>query len=47
MKKLLVVLAMMTFGTTAAFAACPGGYSVKDAKADSPVPQQSKPATRT
>ena len=43
MKKLSVVLAMLFFGTSVAVA-CPGSASMKDAKADQPVPQQSKPA---
>jgi hypothetical protein len=41
-KKLSVVLAMLFFGTSVAVA-CPGSSSMKDAKADRPVPQQSKP----
>jgi hypothetical protein len=41
-KKLVLVLAMLSFGTSVAVA-CPGS-SMKDAKADTPVPQQSKPA---
>lgn len=42
MKKLLAVLALLSFGTSVAIA-CPGS-SMKDAKADSPVPQQTTPA---
>jgi hypothetical protein len=42
MKKLFAVLAMLSLGTSVALA-CPGG-KMKDAKADVPVPQQSKPA---
>jgi hypothetical protein len=41
-KKLSVVLAVLSFGTSVAVA-CPGS-SMKDAKVDRPVPQQSKPA---
>jgi hypothetical protein len=41
-KKLYVVLAVLSLGTSAAMA-CPGS-SMKDAKVDKPVPQQSKPA---
>jgi hypothetical protein len=44
-KKWFVVLAMLTLGTSHAVA-CPGS-SMKDAKADSPVPQQTKPAQPT
>lgn len=43
MKNLFAVLAMLSLGTSVALAACPGG-EMKDAKADVPVPQQSKPA---
>lgn len=43
MKTLPVVLAMLFFGTSIAVA-CPANSSMKDAKADRPVPQQSKPA---
>jgi hypothetical protein len=42
MKKLVLVLAMLSFGASVAVA-CPGS-NMKDAKADKPVPQQSKPA---
>ena len=42
MKNLAVVLALLSLGTSVA-AACPGS-SMKDAKADRPVPQQSTPA---
>jgi hypothetical protein len=42
MKNLFAVLAMLTLGISAALA-CPGS-KMKDAKADVPVPQQSKPA---
>jgi hypothetical protein len=42
-KNLSVVLALLCLGTTVAVA-CPGASSMKDAKADRPVPQQSKPA---
>ncbi len=42
MKHLSVVLAVVFFGTSVALA-CPGTPSMKDAKADRPVPQQSKP----
>jgi len=42
MKNLFVVLAVLTLGTSAALA-CPGS-SMKDAKVDKPVPQQSKPS---
>jgi hypothetical protein len=45
-KKLFVVLATLAFGTSVAVA-CPGGGAMKDAKADTPVPQQSKPATQS
>jgi hypothetical protein len=41
-KNLLVVLATLSFGASVAVA-CPGS-SMKDAKVDRPVPQQSKPA---
>jgi hypothetical protein len=41
-KKWFVVLAMLSFGTSVAVA-CPGS-SMKDAKADVPVPQQTTPA---
>jgi len=44
-KKLSVVLAMLAFGTSVAVA-CPGS-AMKDAKADKPVPQQSKPAAQS
>ena len=43
MRYLSVVLALFCFGTSIAVA-CPGSSSMKDAKADQPVPQQSKPA---
>ena len=43
MKKLSIVLALLSLGTSVAVA-CPGASSMKDAKADRPVPQQSKPA---
>lgn len=43
MKKLSVVLALLTLGTSVAVA-CPGAGSMKDAKVDRPVPQQSTPA---
>lgn len=43
MKHLSAVLALLCFGTTVAVA-CPGAGSMKDVKADQPVPQQSKPA---
>jgi hypothetical protein len=42
MKKLILVLAMLSLGTSVAVA-CPGS-GMKDAKADTPVPQQSTPA---
>ena len=42
MTKFSLVLAMLSLGTSVAVA-CPGS-SMKDAKADRPVPQQSKPA---
>jgi hypothetical protein len=45
-KKLFAVLAMLALGTSYAVA-CPGSGSMKDAKADAPVPQQSKPATQS
>jgi hypothetical protein len=41
-KKLFVVLAMLSFGTSVAVA-CPGS-AMKETKVDKPVPQQSKPA---
>jgi len=41
-KKWFIVLAMLSFGTSIAVA-CPGS-SMKDAKADVPVPQQTTPA---
>jgi hypothetical protein len=43
MKQVSVVLAMLFFGTSVAVA-CQGGTPMKDAKADRPVPQESKPA---
>jgi hypothetical protein len=42
-KKLSVVLAMLSLLGTSVAVACPGS-SMKDAKADRPVPQQSTPA---
>jgi hypothetical protein len=46
-KKLFVLLATLALGTSAAYAGCPGSGSMKDAKADQPVPQQTTPATRS
>lgn len=43
MKTLTVVLATLFLGSSIAVA-CPANSSMKDAKADRPVPQQSKPA---
>jgi hypothetical protein len=43
-KRVLAVLALLAFGTSAVYAC--EGEKMKDAKSDAAVPQQSKPAPR-